>query len=87
MFTVDTTDGLAASSDDDKETMMHLKVTFVPGLHKIFDESLVNAVDNKQRDPSMDCLRIEIDPQVSASVSTAMVTVYGHEWLAKVMTH
>ncbi|XP_010770504.1 DNA topoisomerase 2-alpha [Notothenia coriiceps] len=36
-------------------------VTFVPGLYKIFDEILVNAADNKQRDKSMNCIKINID--------------------------
>ncbi|XP_075578810.1 DNA topoisomerase 2-alpha [Pelecanus crispus] len=36
-------------------------VTFVPGLYKIFDEILVNAADNKQRDKSMSCIKITID--------------------------
>nr|XP_057917582.1 DNA topoisomerase 2-alpha [Doryrhamphus excisus] len=36
-------------------------VTFVPGLYKIFDEILVNAADNKQRDQSMSCIKINID--------------------------
>ncbi|KAH7659032.1 DNA topoisomerase type IIA protein [Dioscorea alata] len=64
-ITVDAAEDLAAPSGDDKETMVHRKVTFVPGLYKIFDEILVNAADNKQRDPSMDCLRVEIDPQAN----------------------
>ncbi|XP_011381397.1 DNA topoisomerase 2-alpha [Pteropus vampyrus] len=38
------------------------EVTFVPGLYKIFDEILVNAADNKQRDPKMSCIRVTIDP-------------------------
>ncbi|MBN3308692.1 TOP2A topoisomerase, partial [Amia calva] len=37
-------------------------VTFVPGLYKIFDEILVNAADNKQRDKNMTCIKINIDP-------------------------
>ncbi|KAM9831950.1 DNA topoisomerase 2-alpha [Neosynchiropus ocellatus] len=37
------------------------EVTFVPGLYKIFDEILVNAADNKQRDPSMTCIKVNID--------------------------
>lgn len=37
------------------------EVTFVPGLYKIFDEILVNAADNKQRDPKMDTIKIEVD--------------------------
>ncbi|XP_042643154.1 DNA topoisomerase 2-alpha [Tyto alba] len=36
-------------------------VTFVPGLYKIFDEILVNAADNKQRDKSMSCIKVTID--------------------------
>ncbi|XP_025972113.1 DNA topoisomerase 2-alpha [Dromaius novaehollandiae] len=38
-------------------------VTYVPGLYKIFDEILVNAADNKQRDKSMSCIKITIDPE------------------------
>lgn len=34
----------------------------VPGLYKIFDEILVNAADNKQRDNSMDRIDVIIDP-------------------------
>ncbi|KAL2060876.1 hypothetical protein VTL71DRAFT_8928 [Oculimacula yallundae] len=37
------------------------KVTFVPGLYKIFDEILVNAADNKQRDPSMKSIKVVVD--------------------------
>ncbi|CAG5908755.1 unnamed protein product [Menidia menidia] len=36
-------------------------VSFVPGLYKIFDEILVNASDNKQRDKSMSCIKVSID--------------------------
>ncbi|KAM4624510.1 DNA topoisomerase 2-alpha [Polymixia lowei] len=38
-------------------------VTFVPGLYKIFDEILVNAADNKQRDSSMSCIKVNIDSE------------------------
>lgn len=38
------------------------EVTFVPGLYKIFDEILVNAADNKQRDKNMTCIKVSIDP-------------------------
>jgi DNA topoisomerase-2 len=37
------------------------KVSFVPGLYKIFDEILVNAADNKQRDPSMKIIKVVVD--------------------------
>eukprot|EP01102_Stenamoeba_stenopodia_P016274 TRINITY_DN566_c1_g4_i1.p1 TRINITY_DN566_c1_g4~~TRINITY_DN566_c1_g4_i1.p1 ORF type:complete len:1163 (-),score=255.03 TRINITY_DN566_c1_g4_i1:273-3761(-) len=40
--------------------MVNRKVEFVPGLYKIFDEILVNAADNKQRDDSMDAIKVEI---------------------------
>ncbi|KAM0851392.1 hypothetical protein ACQ4PT_052454 [Festuca glaucescens] len=41
--------------------MVYREVEYVPGLYKIFDEILVNAADSKQRDPSMDALRVTID--------------------------
>ncbi|PHH68655.1 hypothetical protein CDD80_7366 [Ophiocordyceps camponoti-rufipedis] len=36
-------------------------ITFVPGFYKIFDEILVNAADNKQRDASMTHIKVNID--------------------------
>nr|GEY19174.1 DNA topoisomerase 2 [Tanacetum cinerariifolium] len=41
--------------------MVKKPITFVPGLYKIFDEILVNAPDNKQRDPKMDGVKFNID--------------------------
>ncbi|KAI3471678.1 hypothetical protein Pfo_028328 [Paulownia fortunei] len=41
------------------DKMVNRNVTYVPGLYKIFDEILVNAADNKQRDPSMNLLEVE----------------------------
>ncbi|GJP74296.1 hypothetical protein CLOP_g4904 [Closterium sp. NIES-67] len=41
--------------------MVHREVRMVPGLYKIFDEILVNAADNKQRDPTMDAIKVTID--------------------------
>ena len=43
--------------------MVHKDITYVPGLYKIFDEILVNAADNKQRDNSMDMLKVDIDAE------------------------
>jgi DNA topoisomerase-2 len=37
------------------------KVSFVPGLYKIFDEILVNAADNKQRDPNMTSMKVSVN--------------------------
>ncbi|KAB1265796.1 DNA topoisomerase 2-alpha [Camelus dromedarius] len=48
---------------DEDIGMNYREVTFVPGLYKIFDEILVNAADNKQRDPKMSCIRVTIDPE------------------------
>ena len=47
-----------------EETMVQREITYVPGLYKIFDEILVNAADNKQRDEKMDCIKITINPLV-----------------------
>lgn len=46
--------------DAASESMVYKKVTIVPGLFKIFDEILVNAADNKIRDPNMRNLKVEI---------------------------
>ncbi|MCH1932674.1 hypothetical protein L9G16_21255, partial [Shewanella sp. A25] len=43
---------------DEDVGINYREVTFVPGLYKIFDEILVNAADNKQRDPKMSCIRV-----------------------------
>ncbi|KAK9061834.1 hypothetical protein SSX86_019018 [Deinandra increscens subsp. villosa] len=45
--------------EDDK--MVKRPISYVPGLYKIFDEILVNAADNKQRDPKMDSVKVNID--------------------------
>ncbi|MBN3325670.1 TOP2B topoisomerase, partial [Atractosteus spatula] len=50
----------------DEDTGMNLReITYVPGLYKIFDEILVNAADNKQRDKNMSCIKITIDPEAN----------------------
>ncbi|XP_054812803.1 DNA topoisomerase 2 [Prosopis cineraria] len=45
----------------ENDEMVYRPVTYVPGLYKIFDEILVNAADNKQRDPKMDSIKVVID--------------------------
>ena len=37
--------------------MVQRDTTYVPGFYKIFDEIMVNAADNKQRDPKMDTIK------------------------------
>ncbi|GAU30192.1 hypothetical protein TSUD_311430 [Trifolium subterraneum] len=49
----------------ENEEMVHRSISYVPGLYKIFDEILVNAADNKQRDSSMDSLKVTIDPELN----------------------
>jgi DNA topoisomerase-2 len=36
-------------------------ITFTPGMYKIFDEIIVNAADNKQRDSTMNKIMVDID--------------------------
>ena len=43
------------------ESMEMRTVNFVPGIYKIFDEILVNAADNKQRDKNMDTIEVTVD--------------------------
>lgn len=52
--------------DATSESMQFKEVNFVPGLYKIFDEILVNAADNKIRDPTMRTIRVKIDREVGA---------------------
>lgn len=47
--------------NSETSAMENRKVSFVPGLYKIFDEILVNAADNKQRDKNMNELRVEVN--------------------------
>lgn len=49
--------------DDEEDLIKQKEVTYVPGLYKIFDEILVNASDNKQRDSTMDTIKVTIHPE------------------------
>ena len=49
--------------DTETKKIVEKEVTFTPGFYKIFDEIVVNAADNKQRDPNMNELLIEIKPE------------------------
>ena len=51
---------------DEGVGLTHREVTYVPGLYKIFDEILVNAADNKQRDKTMDTMKVTIDPEANS---------------------
>ncbi|XP_059205626.1 DNA topoisomerase 2-beta isoform X2 [Centropristis striata] len=48
---------------DEEIGMNQREITYVPGLYKIFDEILVNAADNKQRDKNMSHIKINIDAE------------------------
>lgn len=47
--------------DADAKEMQHRNISYVPALYKIFDEILVNAADNLQRDKKMDSIKVDID--------------------------
>lgn len=47
--------------NEEKNRMVQREISFVPGLYKIFDEILVNAADNKQRDKTMNTIKVDID--------------------------
>lgn len=47
--------------DTEEKSMAYRNVSIVPGFYKIFDEILVNAADNKTRDPTMNLLEVTID--------------------------
>ena len=49
--------------DEATEQIINKEISFSPGLYKIFDEVLVNAADNKQRDKGMDTIKIDIDKE------------------------
>ena len=51
----------------DGEQLVQQDITYAPGLYKIFDEILVNAADNKVRDPKMDTLKVDIS-EVSLNI-------------------
>ena len=47
----------------DSDFLEERKVKIVPGLYKIFDEIIVNAADNFQRDPKTSKIKVTIDPE------------------------
>lgn len=49
--------------DEETDCMVEKMVNIVPGLYKIFDEILVNAADNKVRDPSMKKIEVSIQQE------------------------
>ncbi|KAF9155958.1 DNA topoisomerase 2 [Linnemannia schmuckeri] len=58
--------------DPDSTKFVNRPVNIVPGLYKIVDEILVNAADNKIRDPAMDTIKVDIDKE------NGMISVYNN---------
>jgi DNA topoisomerase-2 len=48
--------------DAETRQLVNRNCAHVPGLYKIFDEIIVNAADNKQRDPTMTRIEVTINP-------------------------
>ena len=49
--------------NEDKTKMLEKTVTHIPGLLKIFDEILVNAIDNRQTDKKMSYVKVDVDKE------------------------
>jgi len=49
--------------DSESGRIIERNIRYTPALYKVFDEILVNAVDNKQRDPNMSVIRVTINPE------------------------
>jgi DNA topoisomerase-2 len=49
--------------DEETGGMVLKNLTYAPALYKIFDEILVNAADNFQRDSSMTTIKVTIDKE------------------------
>lgn len=66
----------AAAASSDALSMRQQAVEYVPALYKIFDEIIVNAVDNKVRDPSMKHLDVTIDAGSKANGFKPWISVH-----------
>lgn len=65
----------------ENDEIVQKDITYTPGLYKIYDEILVNAADNKQRDPDMDKLDIDIDAEnnlISVKNNGAGLPIHWH---------
>ena len=70
--------------NESAKCLEHRTIGYVPGLLKIFDEILVNAADNKQRDPNMKYIKVNIQRRdqltfISVENDGAGVPVVMHE--------
>ncbi|VDM37556.1 unnamed protein product [Toxocara canis] len=60
--------------DVEAERIVQRDISYVPGLYKIFDEVLVNAADNKQRDPKMSLIKVNINKLVTAAYQVIVLS-------------
>ena len=51
--------------DKENGKMINKEITYIPALYKIFDEILVNASDNYQRDQTMTTIKVIINQEKS----------------------
>ena len=49
--------------DGEQQKLVNREIEFIPALFKIYDEILVNAADNKVRDPSQSLIKVNIDKE------------------------
>lgn len=49
--------------DEATQRIVYREITYVPGLYKIFDEILVNASDNKQRDQEQTMIKVDLNAE------------------------
>lgn len=49
--------------DEIQQKLVYKEIRYVPAFYKIYDEILVNAADNYQKDKSMNCIKIDIKPE------------------------
>ncbi|KAF7133130.1 hypothetical protein RHSIM_Rhsim09G0080900 [Rhododendron simsii] len=68
---------IGSIDNNNNNEMLHRPINYVLGLYKIFDGILVNAADNKQRDPSMDAVRVTIDVEQNLKKTTGGRNGYG----------
>lgn len=50
---------------NDQDRIVEREITYTPGLYKIFDEIVVNAADNKERDSNMSLIEVVVDPEIN----------------------
>ncbi len=60
--------------DTNSNRIVQKEITYSPGLFKIFDEILVNAADNKQRDAKMDTIRVDISAEKNEVTKNLNIT-------------